>query len=135
MKKIISIGIAIVWLANGLFCKLLNLVPRHQLIVSRILGEEYSSIITKAIGALEILMAVWILSGIKPRWCAVTQMFVVALMNILEFMLVPDLLLFGRFNSVFAVLFIVIININEFGFGKITPNVQSSKHKTKAHQT
>src|SRR5260221_9966131 len=100
---------ALVWLANGLFCKLLNLVPRHQLIVSRILGEDYSLVITKVIGVLEILMTVWILRGIKSRWCALTLIVVVAVMNILEFILVPDLLLFGRFNAVFAVLFIVII--------------------------
>ena len=31
--------IAAVWLANGLFCKVLNLVPRHQQIVARILGK------------------------------------------------------------------------------------------------
>jgi len=30
--------IALIWLINGLFCKLLNFVPRHEEIVKRILG-------------------------------------------------------------------------------------------------
>jgi hypothetical protein len=37
--RILNYGIASVWIANGLFCKLLNLVPRHQRIVARILGR------------------------------------------------------------------------------------------------
>jgi hypothetical protein len=63
-------------------------------------------------------MAIWILSGFKSRFCAVTQIVVVATMNTLEFMLVPDLLLWGRLNSVFALLFIVLIYYNEFQLNK-----------------
>lgn len=64
IKTILTIGISLVWLINGLFCKVLDFVPRHELIVSRILGTEYASIFTKLIGIAEILMVVWILSGI-----------------------------------------------------------------------
>jgi hypothetical protein len=92
----------------------LNYVPRHQLIVGRILGEDYAGILTKAIGVLEILMALWILTGVKQHWCAITQMLVVATMNIIEFILVPDLLLFGRVNIIIAFIFIIIIYLNEF---------------------
>jgi len=38
--------IAIIWLLNGLFCKVLNLVPRHQEIVARILGSTHSRALT-----------------------------------------------------------------------------------------
>jgi hypothetical protein len=114
IKTIVTIGISLVWLINGLFCKVLGFVPRHELIVSRILGTEYASIFTKLIGIAEILMVIWILSGIKSKHCAIFQMIVVAAMNVLEFILVPDLLLFGRLNIVFAFLFISIIYINEF---------------------
>jgi hypothetical protein len=114
IKTILTIGISLVWLINGLFCKVLDFVPRHELIVSRILGTDYASIFTKLIGIAEILMVVWILSGIKSRHCAIFQIVVVASMNVLEFILVPDLLLFGRFNIVFAVIFMLIIYINEF---------------------
>lgn len=113
-KFFLTIAISLVWLINGLFCKVLNLVPRHQLIVARILGEDYSGLITKAIGLSEILMFLWVLSKLKSRWCSVAQIIVVATMNTIEFILAPDLLLFGRLNSVFALLFISLILINEF---------------------
>jgi hypothetical protein len=106
--------ICLVWFVNGFLCKVLNLVPRHQEIVSRILGEEYAAGFTRMIGIAEMLMVVWILSRIKSRFCALFQMSIVAIMNIVEFTVVPDLLLFGRFNSVLASLFIVLIYVNEF---------------------
>ena len=114
IKTILTIGISLVWLINGLFCKLLDFVPRHELIVSRILGAEYASIFTKLIGIAEILMVVWILSGIKWRHYAISQIVVVEIMNILEFILVPDLLLFGRFNFVFPFVFMSIFYLSEF---------------------
>ena len=110
--------IALVWFINGFFCKVLNLVPRHQEVVGRILGEQHAWFFTKAIGVSEILMVVWILSRIKSRISAGFQMAIVGVMNILEFMLVPDLLLFGKMNIVFAFLFIVLIYVNEFMLGR-----------------
>ena len=114
--KLINYLIAGVWFINGLFCKVLNLVPRHEEIVSRILGVDYSSLLTKTIGVLEILMAIWILTGIKSQFNVIAQLVIIATMNILEFWLVPDLLLFGRFNIVFATIFIALIYLNEFYF-------------------
>lgn len=117
MNKIYTIlnyFIATVWLINGLFCKVLNFVPRHQEIVARILGDDHSRILTILIGVSEIIMAVWILSGFKSRFNAITQIIIVASMNILEFILVPDLLLWGHYNSLFAFIFILLIYLNEF---------------------
>lgn len=114
LKRALTIGIALVWFLNGLFCKLLNLVPRHQMIVFRILGEDYAYVITKTIGLLELLMVVWILSRIKPALCALTQMLVVAAMVIIESMLAPDLLLFGKANLIPAAVFISVVYLNEF---------------------
>jgi hypothetical protein len=59
-------------------------------------------------------MAVWIISGIRARINAVTQIIVIAAMNTLEIILVPDLLLWGRTNAFFALLFIILIYYNEF---------------------
>jgi uncharacterized membrane protein YphA (DoxX/SURF4 family) len=114
IKNILTIAIALVWLINGLFCKILNLVPRHQQIVARILGEEYAGLFTKLIGVAEIAMCIWILSRIKSRFCAITQIIVIATMNIIEFILASDLLLFGKMNLPFAALLIVVIFMNEF---------------------
>ncbi|WP_276501105.1 DoxX-like family protein [Terrimonas pollutisoli] len=105
--------IATVWIANGLFCKVLNLVPRHQEIVERILGG-HARLLTILIGITEIGMAVWILIGIQKRLSAVTQILAIAAMNLLEFFLAPDLLLWGRANAIFAFAFIILICYNEF---------------------
>jgi len=114
MYKILNYHIATVWLINGLYCKVLNFVPRHGEIVSRILGEQHSRILTILIGCSEIVMALWILSGIKTKLNAIVQIIVIALMNILEFILVPELLLWKHYNLLFAALFIVLIYFNEF---------------------
>ena len=66
------------------------------------------------IGILEMLMAVWILSGISSRLNAITQIAIISLMNIIEFILVPELLLWGQFNAVFAFAFILVIIHNEY---------------------
>lgn len=121
---VITTFICLVWFINGLICKVLNLAPRHQEIVSRILGTEDAGLFTKTIGIAEILMVIWIVSRLQRRLCAIFQMTVVATMNIIEFILVPDLLLFGRMNIVFASLFIVLIYVNEFILsGKKQPEV------------
>ena len=86
---------AVVWIGNGLFCKVLDMVPRHREIVGRILGHDHAALWTKLIGVAELGMAVWILVGIGSRWSALAQIFTVLLMNIIEFFLAADLLLFG----------------------------------------
>ncbi len=113
-----TIIIASVWFVNGLFCKILNLVPRHQEIVGRILGIEHAWVFTKMIGVSEVFMVIWILSRIKSRFFAISQMVIVGTMNVIEFILTPDLLLFGRMNIIFASIFIALIYLNEFSFGK-----------------
>jgi hypothetical protein len=112
--KLINYLIAAVWLVNGLSCKLLNGVPRHQEIVARILGNSYSVSLTRMIGLAEIAMAVWIASGYWTRLNAITQVAIIATMNVLEFILAPDLLLWGRFNLLFAFLFMLLILYNEY---------------------
>jgi hypothetical protein len=114
MNKIRTYSIALVWLVNGLYCKVLNGVPRHQAIVARILGHDHSVGLTQLIGIAETGMAIWIVSGYRPRLNVITQVAVIAAMNILEFILVPDLLLWGRFNLLFAFLFILYILYNEY---------------------
>ena len=111
IRKSLTYFIAAVWLYFGLFCKVLNFQPRHEQIVARILGNEYAHIFTKAIGVSEILMAIWVLSGIRSRFCTITQITLVATMNTIEFFYANDLLLFGKTNAFVAVLFIGILGI------------------------
>lgn len=118
IHNLLNYLVAAVWVVNGLFCKIFDLVPRHQQMVARILGEAYSWPLTVAIGMAEVGMAVWILSGIRSRTNAIAQIVVVGSMNVLEFFLVPDLLLWGKGNIVFALLFCLIVYFNEFALKK-----------------
>ena len=118
INKILTLLVSLVWLINGLLCKLLNLVPRHQEIIARILGEGHADLFTKLIGVSEVLMFAWIISRIKSRLCSVVQIIIIATMNIIEFLIAPDLLLFGRLNIVLAMVLIVVIFINEFVLNK-----------------
>jgi len=118
---ILSWLIAVVWLANGLFCKILNLVPRHTQIVAAILGNKHARSLTVLIGIAETCMAIWIATGFKRRLNALLQATVIATMNVVEFLLVPQLLLWGRLNILFAFLFITVILYNEFVLYKKMP--------------
>jgi hypothetical protein len=104
--------IALVWLINGLFYKLLNLMPRHQLIVSGILGNDHAREITMLIGIAEVMMAVWILTRKLPVVCAWVQLFVIGTMNTIEFLKVPELLMFGKMNAVFALVLMLLVYWN-----------------------
>jgi hypothetical protein len=116
LNNILTYIIASIWFINGLFCKVLNLVPRHQLIVATILDTARSRQITVLIGLSEICMAVWILSGRYARLNVVFQIMIIVTMNILEFLLVPELLLWGKANALFALLLVYLIFINEYYF-------------------
>ncbi len=118
LQSFFKYSIAIVWITNGLFCKVLNLVPRHEQIVERILGVEFSRPITVLIGISEIGIAIWFLSEIKSRLNTIAQIGIIATMNIIEFILVPDLLLWGKLNSFFALLFILAVYYNHFHLNK-----------------
>ena len=106
--------IAAVWFGNGLLCKVIGLVPRHEAIVANILGFEYAHILTIAIGVSEVFIGIWILSKIAERWGAIAQIGIVLTMNTLEFLLVPELLLWGKLNSFFAVLFTLVVYFRTF---------------------
>lgn len=116
--QILRLSFAVVWFVNGFYCKILGLVPRHEFIVAKILGFRFAEQFTLAIGFAEVLMGFWILSGNKTKFNAVTQIVVVLLMNVLEVILVPELLLWGSLNLLFAVLFVFLIFINEFIIAK-----------------
>ena len=109
---------AAVWLVNGVWCKILDGVPRHCEIVARILGEEHPLVLTRMIGLGEVLMAVWILTGIRWKWSCAAQIAAVAAMNVIEFIVVPDLLLFGRFNPLVALTYIMVVAWTGFRPGK-----------------
>jgi len=115
---ILRISFAVVWFVNGFYCKILGMIPRHEFIVAKILGFEYAQQLTLAIGLGEVLMGFWILSGYRAKLNGITQIVLVLLMNILEVILVPELLLWGSMNMLFAMLFVILIFSNEFILAK-----------------
>jgi len=116
LKWMILILLFLVWFINGFLFKLLDLVPRHTEIVAHILGKEHANLITKLIGTGEVLISIWVLIGIYGRLSALMQIVLILTMNIIEFMVVPDLLIFGKFNLLFAIGLSVIIYWNEYHF-------------------
>ena len=111
---ILTIFIGLVWFVNGLICKVLMLVPRHSEIVAEVLGDEHAVVLTRLIGVGEVFLAIWIWSQFRSRWAAILQILLVAKMNVLEFFLANDLLLWGSLNSLYATLFMALVGWHEF---------------------
>lgn len=103
-----------VWLLNGAYAKLFGQVPRHELIVKEILEVNNPNQLIIIIGILEIIMAIWIISNKYSKINAITQSALILLMNVLEQIYTPELLLWGKWNFAFAVLFVFFIIWNEF---------------------
>jgi hypothetical protein len=88
-----QIVIGIVWVFHGLYSKILKGIPRHQLIVGRVLGDRFAHPATKVIGCLEVLLGLWAFSGIARLECAIVQTLAIVGMNTLEIILAGDLLI------------------------------------------
>ncbi len=92
-RKFLTVLIGSVWVFHGLFSKVSNGIPRHRQIVGRILREGIADWATLAIGMLEILLGLWIFSGIRRWTCALVQTLALVSMNFLEILLARDLLI------------------------------------------
>ncbi len=109
MRRALTVLLVLVWGVNGLWCKVLGQVPRHEQIVTRVVGEALAPALTILIGLAELGMVVWILSGLFPRMGAHTQAAIVMTMNVIEQVIAGDLLLFGRFNLLWATVFSALV--------------------------
>ena len=92
-ETLLQIGIGSVWVFHGLYSKILNGVPRHEMIVGRILGDKFAHPATKVIGCMEIMLGLWVYSGMARVECAAVQTLALAAMNFLEIRLARDLLI------------------------------------------
>jgi hypothetical protein len=97
-----------VWVFHGLYSKILNGIPRHRLIVGKILGASHAVCLTNGIGFLEILLGLWAWSGWQPFGCALVQTAAIISMNTLEIIFARELLISALgmvlLNSVFLAL-------------------------------
>jgi len=92
---VLTVLIGSVWVFHGLYSKILAGIPRHRLIVGRILGEEWAGRAIVTIGVLEILLGLWAFSGRFRVGCAAVQTVAIIAMNFLEIRLANDLLISG----------------------------------------
>ena len=87
--------VAGVWLLHGLYNKLLGGSARHLAIVQSVPGLDgvTGERVLTAVGIGEVAIALWVLSGWRPRLCAATQTAALVSMNLLELRFARDLLL------------------------------------------
>ena len=88
-----QVVIGSVWVFHGLYSKILNGIPRHRLIVGKVMGDANAGIATRVIGVLEVLLGVWAWTGWQPVGCALVQTAAIVAMNSLEIFLARDLLI------------------------------------------
>lgn len=92
-RTILGILIGSVWLFHGLYSKICEGIPRHRLIVGRILGDGIADKATLFIGVMEITLGLWAFSGLQRRSCALVQTLAIIAMNTLEILFAKDLLI------------------------------------------
>jgi hypothetical protein len=80
---VIRVSIAAVWLYEGLWCKLLGRAPSQVQVVTAVpwLGARFGPVFLKALGLVEVAMAVWVTTGIAPGACAITQTALLIVLN------------------------------------------------------
>jgi hypothetical protein len=80
---IIRGSIALVWLYEGLWCKVLGRVPSQLDVVTTVprLGPLVGSSFLKVLGVVEIALAVWVTSGMAAGLCAIVQTAVLVVLN------------------------------------------------------
>ena len=93
LRLALRILVGSVWVFHGLYSKLLDGIPRHRLIVARVLGDEIAAVATVGVGVLEILLGIWAFTHRLPRACAAVQTAAIVVMNSLEIARAPDLLI------------------------------------------
>ena len=76
-------AIAAVWLYEGLWCKVLGRLPSQERIVEAVpfLGPTVGPVFLRALGVVESLLGVWVVSGLEPVWAAAVQTALLVGMN------------------------------------------------------
>jgi uncharacterized membrane protein YphA (DoxX/SURF4 family) len=81
---IIRASIAAVWLYEGLWCKILGRMPSQAAVVAAVprLGAQFGPAFLKAVGVVEVAIAVWVMLGIAPGLCAIVQTAFLVVLNV-----------------------------------------------------
>jgi uncharacterized membrane protein YphA (DoxX/SURF4 family) len=95
-RKLVRLSIALVWLYQGLWSKVLGEVPHHLAIVSAvpIIGPAAGRTVLLILGLVECGLGIWVLTGRQLRNAAIAQTFLLAAMNaagmVWAWRLIPD---------------------------------------------
>lgn len=95
-RTLIRISIALVWLYQGLWCKVLGGSAHHLAVVAAVpfIGPAASRAVVMVLGLIECALAVWVLSRRQLRKAAIGQTGLLAAMNagglIWSWRLLPD---------------------------------------------
>src|SRR3954464_5375144 len=75
LRPMPRLAVALVWLYQGLWCKLLARCPGHLAIVQAVpgLAGAAGTAVLAGLGTIEVGLAVWVLSGWRPRLAALAQ--------------------------------------------------------------
>jgi hypothetical protein len=82
-RKLIRLSIALVWLYQGFWCKVLGGVPRHETVISAMpfIGPAVGHIALVTLGLVECGISEWILSGQWMLQAAIVQTALLAATN------------------------------------------------------
>ncbi len=80
---VVRCAVAAVWLYEGLWCKVLGREARQLDVVEAVpkLGPLVGRYFLKGLGVVESLLALWVVSGITPGWCALAQTLLLVSLN------------------------------------------------------
>lgn len=80
---IVRAAVAAVWLYEGLWCKVLGRAPLEAQVVAAVplISARTGQLLLKALGAFEILLAAWVVSGVSPGACAIVQTVLLVFLN------------------------------------------------------
>lgn len=80
---LIRASIALVWFYQGLWCKLLGGVPRHEAVVGAVpfIGAGAARSVLIVLGLAECCIAAWVMSGRRMRDAAIAQTALLIAMN------------------------------------------------------
>jgi uncharacterized membrane protein YphA (DoxX/SURF4 family) len=80
---LVRAALALVWLYQGFWCKLLGFAPHQENVVQAVpfFSAPTAHLILLALGMTETLLAVWLLAGWRPRWAAFAQIALLVGMN------------------------------------------------------
>ncbi len=89
---LIRSAVAAVWLYEGLYCKLLQGQPREFEVVKAVprYGPRFGVPFLMLLGAVEVAVALWVLSGAAPFLCALTQTGLLVALNTSGLLLARD---------------------------------------------